>query len=106
MGIFDFISPGFMWGWRVKGLRRKWDRLREKALNKKRPLRDRLLEKLDTIENNLRTIEETSLNRVTAARIAKEVEIDMEEIKEILRARESEMQDFEKGKYQEKNKSQ
>ncbi len=98
MGLLDFITPGFMWGWRVKGLRRKWDRLREKCLNRKKPLRDKLLEKLDTIENNLRTIEETSLNRVTAARLAREIELDLEEIKEILRSKDSEIQDFYKGK--------
>ena len=45
-----------------------------------------LLEKLDGIETQLRTIEEQNLNRRARAKIAKEVEIDLEEVKEILKS--------------------
>ncbi|MBI4173777.1 MAG: hypothetical protein HY519_03600 [Candidatus Aenigmarchaeota archaeon] len=75
----------FGFGYRVKKLRRRWDRLREKTLGKKDPMRSQILERLDTIENNLKTLEETKLTRVVRARMAKEIEIDLEEVAELLK---------------------
>jgi hypothetical protein len=78
---------GFLFGWRhrVGKLRKRWDRLREKSLKKDQPFRGRLLEKLDIIENNLKTLEEQQLTRVNRAKIAKQVEIELEEVKELLK---------------------
>ncbi|NOX72014.1 MAG: hypothetical protein GXO64_04970 [Candidatus Micrarchaeota archaeon] len=72
---------------RIRKLRKKWDREREKALKLNEPLRSNMLKKLDQIELNLRTLEEQRLHRVELARIAKEVEIDLEEVKAMLDAK-------------------
>lgn len=82
---------GFGWGHRVRKLRKRWDDRREDALKKHGEHRKMLLEKLDSIEEKLRTIEEQNLNRAARAKIAKEVEIDLEEIKELLKAKPEEL---------------
>jgi len=84
--IFNMVF-GFLFGWnhRVRKLRKRWDRRREAALKKKGEKKKMLLERLDSIEDKLRTIEEQQLNRGARAKIAKEVEIDLEEIKELLK---------------------
>ena len=69
----------------MKKLRKSWDRCREHALGKEEPRKKMLLERLDHIEDKLRTLEEQSVNRAARARLAKEVEIDLEEIKELLK---------------------
>jgi hypothetical protein len=82
----------FGWNRKVRKLRKRWDRAREKTLKKKNPEKKMLLEKLDSIEEKLRTIEEESnLNRGARAKIAKEVEIDLEEVKEILKSKDEEL---------------
>jgi flagellar biosynthesis/type III secretory pathway M-ring protein FliF/YscJ len=77
----------FWFGWnnKVRKLRKRWDRCREKALKKKGSYKRNLLEKLDLVETKLKTIEEQNLNRATRARMSKEIEIDLEEIKELLK---------------------
>lgn len=86
-GIFGF----FDWNWKVRKLRKRWDRCREKTLKKDNPTRKMLLEKLDAIETQLRTIEEQNLNRGARGKIAKEVEINLEEVKEILKSKPEEL---------------
>lgn len=81
----------FDWNWKVRRLRKKWDRLREKSLKKKGKIRFMLLEKLDTIEQNLRLLEERRLNRPERARIAKEIEIALAEIKEMVKMKEKDL---------------
>ena len=84
--MFGFI---FGWGRKICKLRKRWDRLREKSLKKKEPLRLTLLSKLDLIENNLRVLEERkSITRVERSRIAKEIEIDLEGIKTLVKMKE------------------
>ena len=83
-GIFSFQG-------RVRKLRKRWDRLREKSLKKKEPLKSRLLLRLDQTEQNLRTLEERRVTRVERARIAKEIELDLEEVKAAVRAKEEEI---------------
>lgn len=82
----------FGWKNKVKKLRKKWDRLREKSLNKNEPLRGSLLQKLDGLENNLRTLEEQNMDKVSRARLSKELEIGLEEIKAILKLKPEEME--------------
>ncbi|RLJ07071.1 MAG: hypothetical protein DRP13_03775 [Candidatus Aenigmatarchaeota archaeon] len=69
---------------KVRKLRKTWDRLREKSLKKKNPIREMALERLDAIENHLRMLEEQKLSKIDRARISKEVEIDLEEVKALL----------------------
>ena len=53
--VLGFI---FGWKWKIRRLRKRWDRLRERSLKKDEPLRGKLLQDLDTIEQDLRTLEE------------------------------------------------
>jgi len=76
-----------MFGWerRVRKLRKRWDRLREKADRKHGPLRTRALQRLDAINSSITTMEETQLSRIDRARMAKDAEISLEEVKELLK---------------------
>ena len=90
--VFDWLIlriPG--WSRKVRRLRRDWDRRREKALTKKGRVKKFLLEKLDKIENRLRIIEEQPLQRRSRGRIAKEIEIDLAEVKIILKMKDEEI---------------
>lgn len=75
----------FGWGWKIRRLRKKWDRIREKSLKKKGRLKSDMLAKLDQVENSLRMLEERNPSRIERARLAKEVSIDLSELKEMLK---------------------
>jgi hypothetical protein len=81
----------FGWGHRIRKLRKRWDRLREKSLKKDAGIRATLLPREDQIEQNLRILEERKLNRRERARLAKEVEIDLVEMKAMLNIKPEEM---------------
>ncbi|UCC91952.1 MAG: hypothetical protein JSV39_01665 [Candidatus Aenigmatarchaeota archaeon] len=83
LGFFGF-------GRRVRKLRKRWDRLREKSLKKKQPLKGEILTKMDVIEQNLRVIEERKVSRVERSRLAKEIEIDLEGIKAMVKMKDEE----------------
>lgn len=91
MGILDFL---FGFGRKVRKLRKRWDRIREKSLKKKGEKKKILLEQLDRIENNLRMLEERSLNRAARKRVAKEIKIDLEEVKGLLDADREEFREY------------
>ncbi len=82
----------FGWGRRVRRLRKKWDRIREKTLKKKDPLKANMLARLDQVENSLRMLEERRLTRVERARLAREVDLDLSELKEMLKIKPEEFQ--------------
>ncbi len=82
--MFNPLSVIFGWGWKIRKLRKRWDRLREKTLKKEPSLRKQLFPKEDHIEEKLKTLEERKLVRSERARLAKEIEIDLAEIKEML----------------------
>ena len=81
MGILSHILG---WNYKVRKLRKKWDRLREKTLKKKNPIRAEALNKLDSVSPNLVTLEEQKLSRVDRARISKDVEINLAEVKALI----------------------
>ncbi|NIO21403.1 MAG: hypothetical protein GTN76_11860 [Candidatus Aenigmarchaeota archaeon] len=85
--MFTFL---FGWNRKIRKLRKRWDRLREKALKKKQPMKGDILTKMDVIEQNLRVLEERKVSRVERSRLAKEIEIDLEGIKAILKMKEDE----------------
>jgi len=87
----DLMRLVFGWNWRIRRLRKKWDRIREKSLKKHEPLRHVILEKLDNAENNLRILEEQRLGRVDRARLSKTLEIDLEGIKAMLKSKPEEL---------------
>lgn len=80
------------WGWKIRRIRKKWDRIREKALKKKEPLKANLLTRLDQVENSLRMLEERRLTRLERARLAREVDLDLSELKEMLKMKPEEFQ--------------
>jgi hypothetical protein len=88
----------FGWNWRVRRLRRKWDRVREKSLKKKGQLRAELLARLDIVENQLRMMEEQRLTRLDRRRFYREVAVALAEIREILKMKEESAQPKEKEK--------
>lgn len=89
--MVNLISLILGWNWRVRRLRKRWDRLREKSLKKEAGLRATLLPREDQIEQNLRILEERRLNRRERARLAKELEIDLEEVKALLQTKPEEI---------------
>ncbi len=80
------------WNWRIRKLRKKWDRIREKTLKKKDPLKANMLARLDQVENSVRMLEERRLSRLERARLAKEVDVDLSELKEMLKMKPEEFQ--------------
>lgn len=80
----------FGWDRKVRKLRKRWDRLREHALKKHGPLRSRLLQRLDAINSNIVTMEEQRLSRIDRARISKDAEISLEEVKAMMKMKEGE----------------
>lgn len=79
---------GFIFGWprKIRKLRKRWDRLREKSLKKKGIVKKAALEKLDMVEQKLRTLEEQKITRLDRSRLTREVEIDLAEIKAMLQS--------------------
>jgi hypothetical protein len=80
----DLIGIVMGWNWKVQRTRRRWDRLREHALEKKGDLRKRLLRELDLLEDNLKTLEEQKLSRRDGTRILREVEMELANISDLL----------------------
>jgi len=78
----------FIFGWprKIRKLRKRWDRLREKSLKKKGLVKKAALEKLDMTEQKLKTLEEQRITRLDRSRLAREIEIDLAEIKAMLQA--------------------
>ncbi len=79
---------GFLFGWprKIRKLRKRWDRLREKSLKKRGLVKKTALEKLDMTEQKLRTLEEQKITRLDRSRLAREVELDLTEIKAMLQS--------------------
>lgn len=88
--ILDFLLG---WNYKVRKLRKGWDRTREKSLKKKDPIKQMALHKLDVIENNLRMLEEQNLSKMDKSRISKQVEIEIEEVKGLLKMKPKEVMD-------------
>jgi len=73
------------WEWKIRRLRRRWDRLREKSLKKKEPLKTQLLQRLDLIEGNISTLEEQKLGFLTRKRIEDDVNMQLKSVKTLIK---------------------
>ncbi len=84
---------GFIFGWprKIRKLRKRWDRLREKALKKRGLIKKTAMEKLDMTEQKLRTLEEQKITRLDRSRLAREVDLDLTEIKTMLSMKQEEL---------------
>ena len=89
--MFNPFSFIFGWGYKIRRLRKRWDRLREKTLKKDASVRTRLLQREDQVEQNLRILEERRLNRGEKGRLARELELDLAEIKDMVDAKTEEL---------------
>ncbi|MFH1978295.1 MAG: hypothetical protein ABIJ92_03140 [Candidatus Aenigmatarchaeota archaeon] len=82
----DILRHLLGWDWKIRKLRKKWDRLREKSLKKDGQLKKTLLEKLDLIEAAVRTLEERKLVRYERSRLVREVQMSLASIKVMLKS--------------------
>ena len=82
----------FGWGRKIRKLRKRWDRLREKTLKKEPRMRAVLLSKEDQIEQSIAALEERRLTRAERARLARAVELDMAEVRAMLKEKPDEFQ--------------
>jgi hypothetical protein len=80
----DLLGMVMGWNWKVQRTRRRWDRLREHALEKQGQVRKTALMQLDHCEDNLRTLAEEKLSRRDRIRMIRKVEMDMENVKDLL----------------------
>lgn len=81
----DVIRTIFGWNYRIRRLRKHWDRLREKALRKQQPVRGAALGKLDAISTSLTTLEEQQLSRIDKIRLSRDVEEGLEMVREMMK---------------------
>ncbi len=89
----DLFGMVFGWNWRLARTRRRWDRLREHALDKKGRVREESLKELDDAEEKIRMLEEEHLSRRDRVKILREAEMEMSNIEDLLRKGESWLQE-------------
>jgi len=91
MGLFWFLTPTGQFEHKLQDTRRKWDRLREKVIRKDYPSRVAILERLDRVEQDIKTLEEkdnNELNIWAKRKMLGEVEIEIDKIKEMIKEEE------------------
>jgi len=81
MDIFGMVLG---WNWRVRRVRRRWDRIREHALEKKGRVRENALERLDQVEDKVRMLEEEHLSRRDRVKILRETEMVLANINDLV----------------------
>ncbi len=86
----DVMRALLGWDYRIRRLRKRWDRLREKSLKKKDPVRGAALSKLDSISTSLTTLEEQRLSRIDKIRLGREVGEGLELVREMLKEQQEE----------------
>jgi hypothetical protein len=80
----DLLGMIMGWNWKVQRTRRRWDRLREHALEREGRLRKESLKQLDLIEDKLRMLEEQGMSRRDRTRIIREVEMELANMADLL----------------------
>jgi hypothetical protein len=73
----DILGMILGWNWRLQRTRRRWDRLREHALEKEGRVRHEALRQLDETEDKLRMLEEQKLSRRDRTRMLREVKMEL-----------------------------
>ena len=97
----DVVRAIFGWNWRIRRLRKKWDRTRERALKiKDDAKRKEILQKLDVIENNVKVLEEEDLNRMVKGKLVGEVKKDLDDIKNSIRMQKEVEEEAEEAGYE------
>ena len=80
----DILGMILGWKWKVQRTRRRWDRLREHALEKEGRVRKEALRELDLAEEKLRMLEEQNMTRRDRTRIMREVKMEMANMADLL----------------------
>jgi hypothetical protein len=80
----DILGMVLGWKWKVQRTRRRWDRLREHALEKEGRVRKEALRELDLSEEKLRMLEEQSMTRRDRTRIIREVRMELANMNDLL----------------------
>ncbi len=89
MGLFWFLTPEGQFRRRLNNTRKKWDRLREKVIRKNYDSKSNLLQKLDSIEQDIKVLEEKDTMSIWEKRkIVSQVETGLEEVKDMIREEE------------------
>ena len=80
----DILGMILGWKWKVQRTRRRWDRLREHALEKEGRVRREALRELDLTEEKLRMLEEHSMTRRDRTRIMRDIKMELANIADLL----------------------
>jgi hypothetical protein len=80
----DLLGLILGWNWKLQRTRRRWDRLREHALERKGRVRHHALKELDDIEDNLRMLEEERLSRRDRTRMLREIQMELSNIEDVI----------------------
>ncbi|MCK4713968.1 MAG: hypothetical protein KAT35_00205 [Candidatus Aenigmarchaeota archaeon] len=80
----DILGMVLGWNWQVQRTRRRWDRLREHALEKKGRVRAKALEKLDLVEDKVKMLEEQHLSRRDRVKTLREIEMELANINDLI----------------------
>jgi hypothetical protein len=89
--IFGFLTPTGQFSNKLQKIRKRWDRIREKVDRKDYSSKVAILERLDRVEQDIRTLEEKDdkeLNIWAKRKILGEVEIEIDRIKEMIKEEE------------------
>ena len=80
----DILGMIFGWKWKLQRTRRRWDRLREHALEKEGRIKHEALKHLDETENKLRIIEEEKLSRRDRVKMLREINMELANTRDLL----------------------
>jgi hypothetical protein len=85
LAFMDTLRALLGWNWRIRRLRKSWDRTRERALKiKDQAKRKDILQKLDTIENNIKVLEEEDTNTMVKGKLVGEARKDLDTIADMI----------------------
>lgn len=85
----DILGMFLGWNWKLQRTRRRWDRLREHALEKDGRVRHDALKQLDETEDKLKILEEEKLSRRDRIKMLREIEMEIANVMDLIEKGES-----------------
>jgi hypothetical protein len=89
----DILGMFLGWNWKLQRTRRRWDRLREHALEKDGRVRHDALKQLDDTEDKLKILEEEKLSRRDRIKMLREIEMEIANVMDLVEKGESWLND-------------
>ena len=80
----DILGMFLGWNWRLQRTRRRWDRVREHALEKEGRVRHDALKQLDDTEDKLKILEEEKLSRRDRIKMLREIKMEIANIADLI----------------------